>query len=842
MGKFFKSLFSLILVAGLIGGGYYLVDKNTDIFDRLFSRQYEITFIVEGESKVQKVVYGTIPEYDGTPEKEPTETIEYVFDGWEPELVEVKGPATYTAKFREQTRKYTVNIVSNYAGGGDYVGAGKIYEYETNGSVTVTPKYGYNFLGWFESETSDTVVEASTTIDLGTITHDVNVYPRFETTKHNVSYVDSSGATNPNKTIIDATDGVYELAPLSKNGYVFKGWLLNNNPLAKITEIDCTQDNALMYLNPITLYSSWELITYNIAYNLKGGSVASPNPTTYTVEDLLDDNTITLNNPTKTDCTFLGWIGTGLNGTTLTVVLRNGDYGDRAYTALYDDERAISFVVDGMSLSDDVMITNVGVACAAPVINSANYGMGGYNINGWYTDAGCTSPYTFTVGPADNLTLYGRWEYFIGEGFYPYKTTFDNFVATYNGSPLRIYSYEELVAWVEYVEFNYITTNYTIKIEYTIPGGSSKQGEVEKAVADSYYALNGTYSLSGSTFYLSSASKATEAKNHVAVPVGDSYPQQVYVLKYDEATTRPADFDEFHIGNVSHTLNVDTSNQLVYALERGLRPICKAGSMAETVYNEAKEILAEICDDSMSDINKLRAIYEWLIENVTYDYEAANNSAYNSTWYLYDSWFAEGAIIHKKAVCDGFAKALLILAQIENIPTIRVSGDGHAWNKVYLDGKWYGVDATHGNLKINVGLDEVETTQYAQFMFTDEFKTSKGYTATNHTVFVANTAYNYYQTQGYTYGLDDFDLVIDSEAELTRLVGYAKNHRGTKRSQYYTIDFVFAGAILEENYSTYINHACSANSVSVYVPITSLGVNSSGLRIYGLMIQYSALD
>ena len=59
---------------------------------------------------------GTVPTYDGL---EPTKTqdaqFNYIFDGWTPEVGEVTDNVEYVAKFKEETRKYTVTW-KNYDG------------------------------------------------------------------------------------------------------------------------------------------------------------------------------------------------------------------------------------------------------------------------------------------------------------------------------------------------------------------------------------------------------------------------------------------------------------------------------------------------------------------------------------------------------------------------------------------------------------------------------------------------------------------------------------------------------------------------------------------------------
>lgn len=70
-----------------------------------------------------------------------------------------------------------------------------------------------------------------------------------------------------------------------------------------------------------------------------------------------------------------------------------------------------------------------------------------------------------------------------------------------------------------------------------------------------------------------------------------------------------------------------------------------------------------------------------------------------------DAGNIRGALLKKKAVCEGFARAGLYLCQRIGIPCIFVSGQlqtssvndtwgNHAWNFVELDGEWYLMDLT----------------------------------------------------------------------------------------------------------------------------------------------------
>lgn len=81
----------------------------------------------------------------------------------------------------------------------------------------------------------------------------------------------------------------------------------------------------------ITAYS--KLAVYSISYNLDGGIIPSgeSNPESYTIES----PAFTLINPEKQGYIFTGWTGTDLEEPTANVIVENGSFGDRTYTATW---------------------------------------------------------------------------------------------------------------------------------------------------------------------------------------------------------------------------------------------------------------------------------------------------------------------------------------------------------------------------------------------------------------------------------------------------------------------------------------------------------------------------
>lgn len=102
-------------------------------------------------------------------------------------------------------------------------------------------------------------------------------------------------------------------------------------------------------------------------------------------------------------------------------------------------------------------------------------------------------------------------------------------------------------------------------------------------------------------------------------------------------------------------------------------------------------IILEVVDTNMTDFEKEVALHDYLVKNVKYynyvDIENIPDEKHT----------AYGALIDKSAVCDGISEAYSLLLDKCGITNIVVTGkleEGHAWNKVLIEGEWYNVDTT----------------------------------------------------------------------------------------------------------------------------------------------------
>ncbi len=196
-------------------------------------------------------------------------------------------------------------------------------------------------------------------------------------------------------------------------------------------------------------------------------------------------------------------------------------------------------------------------------------------------------------------------------------------------------------------------------------------------------------------------------------------------------------------------MEVSTTEQLVMAVQYGKKPKFVGDSATvEQVYSNAKAVLLSIVSASMTDLEKVNAIYEWLMYaynlniEATYTYDETNTievegdikdygtrkefylegiflDLLNETRGGYDGEFYLGS---KNATEESFSKAFVLLCSIEGIETRKVNGElsyqytvenesstksiskTHVWNKVYVntsnlgtDKEWYNVDLTYSD-------------------------------------------------------------------------------------------------------------------------------------------------
>lgn len=118
----------------------------------------------------------------------------------------------------------------------------------------------------------------------------------------------------------------------------------------------------------------------------------------------------------------------------------------------------------------------------------------------------------------------------------------------------------------------------------------------------------------------------------------------------------------------------------------------------------------------IDEYDKVKYLYEYIINNTEYDLEAENNQNICSV-------FLTG-----RSVCQGYAKAIQYLLQKQNIESLMVTGyanqDSHAWNLVKINGAYYYMDVTWGDASYTFEngdyMDKRAPINYDYFLVTTE--------------------------------------------------------------------------------------------------------------------------
>ena len=105
----------------------------------------------------------------------------------------------------------------------------------------------------------------------------------------------------------------------------------------------------------------------------------------------------------------------------------------------------------------------------------------------------------------------------------------------------------------------------------------------------------------------------------------------------------------------------------------------------EILQKTVQEILDSLDVQHKTDYEIIESLYDWFQKEVVY--EATPDKMHEISY---------GALVNRKAICNGYAGAFYILALSCGIDARIIIGGGHAWNIVFLEGKWYLIDTTWG--------------------------------------------------------------------------------------------------------------------------------------------------
>ena len=104
----------------------------------------------------------------------------------------------------------------------------------------------------------------------------------------------------------------------------------------------------------------------------------------------------------------------------------------------------------------------------------------------------------------------------------------------------------------------------------------------------------------------------------------------------------------------------------------------------------------ELVGADWTDAHKVKAFYDYIIDNMAYDYWVISQGAHSRSGYYKEytgTYFTSATNV---GVCEDFANILAIMCRAQGIPATKVFTGKHAWSYIYIEdyGRWISVDAT----------------------------------------------------------------------------------------------------------------------------------------------------
>ncbi len=219
--------------------------------------------------------------------------------------------------------EYTVRYNINAKGNASASAIDKTHTYDMKKPLesNMFANDGYTFIGWAESANGLVKYNNNEEVENLATSGVKNLYAKWKGNEYQINcdpnggYID--GGTNSKNIKVIYHDQIVNLPFPSRIGYTFKGWKYNNITIAN--------GQTYAYPHAIGVSAEWQLATYDISYNLNGGTVTS---------SLIKSYTIGLEKPIKIGYIFNNWT---CNGSIISEISK-GSAGDKYLTANWTED------------------------------------------------------------------------------------------------------------------------------------------------------------------------------------------------------------------------------------------------------------------------------------------------------------------------------------------------------------------------------------------------------------------------------------------------------------------------------------------------------------------------
>ncbi|XP_054139007.1 kyphoscoliosis peptidase [Melozone crissalis] len=150
-----------------------------------------------------------------------------------------------------------------------------------------------------------------------------------------------------------------------------------------------------------------------------------------------------------------------------------------------------------------------------------------------------------------------------------------------------------------------------------------------------------------------------------------------------------------------------------------------AYALKVNVTNSVEELVKALLKQARTDLEKVRAIWMWICHHIEYDVVGYHNKSQLSSK-------PRDVLQMGKSICEGYAELFEHMCSLAGIQCKKLSGHAkghgyktgqtftgdsdHAWNAVYLEGRWHLLDSTWGSGSVDDSFTKF-TYRYNEFYF-----------------------------------------------------------------------------------------------------------------------------
>lgn len=275
------------------------------------------------------------------------------------------------------------------------------YTVETESFTLENPlRDGYTFIGWSGTDIADK--STTVTMEKGSIGN--KSFTANWQANTNVLHFNANGGDGNMDDMSIKTDETKTLSAntFTRKGYKFKGW--SNTTNGAVAYLD--SGSYKMGVAPVyTLYAVWEANTNRLIFNGNGATSGGMDEMSIKTDE---STVLTECGFAKIGYSFKGW-ATESNGSVKYLNKATYIMGAESSYTLYAvwqiNQYTITLELNGGTASKNSITQDYNSVVDSPIATRS-----GYNFVEWYIDSNFATVYNFSTMPAENITVYAKWQ------------------------------------------------------------------------------------------------------------------------------------------------------------------------------------------------------------------------------------------------------------------------------------------------------------------------------------------------------------------------------------------------------------------------------------------------